>query len=347
MQYIFFDTNIYRQLGINYSEKMDYVNIRKLQEKGPNEFMIIDVVEKELFDYFDNEIISPLISSYEKLYLSFETNPFLPSIPLLELTKTEQEARKKFKKQVSELHHSTCALGYINPEEIIEFSISNKRESRKDNTRDFIILLTLIDFAKSNLKDTIVFITQDKIFTSNKYFIQKLKNQKVTNLLILESIPSYMNQFGFQLDFLNKEIVLESISLEKIKSELLNGIDCLPSYVSEYYHNDNEIPEIEKCDFSELQIYEYYTYPEEKNKIKIVTSVKVRVTAIYKTEKNVDLRNTQRKNYYETDRSHIDSHNRPIYDNYILFIHEGLVDQKQKRIVKQELVDFIPDWNVT
>ena len=346
MQYIFFDTNIYRQLGVNYSEKIDYVNIRNLQGKGPNEFMILDVVEKELLDYFENDIISPLIGNYEKLYLSFESNPFLPNIPLIELTKTEQEARKKFKEQLKQLHYETYSADHIDTKEIVDFSIINKRESRKDNTRDFIILLNLIDIAKANPDDTVVFISNDRIFSDNKYFTRVIKQKNISNILFIESIAGYMHKFGFQIDFINKSKVLDSISIDALKEELYTEIDCLPSYVSEFYHSNNDIPEIEKCEFFDLQLYEYYTYPDEKDKIKIITTVKVRVRAVYQFERNADLRNILREKYYESDRSHIDSNNRPIYDNYILFIIEGEVDQENKQILNQVVVDFLPNWNV-
>jgi hypothetical protein len=72
----------------------------------------------------------------------------------------------------------------------------------------------------------------------------------------------------------------------------------------------------------------------------------VRVKIVYEPETVVHLKDYYKENYDLNNKNRIDTLNRPIYENDVLFIYEGQVDKNKKKISRQKFIDFIPDWNV-
>lgn len=347
MHYIILDTNIYREMGPAFRKHIDYQYFDKFVDRSPHEVVILDTVYKEFSDYFTKDYLTPLIKEYEKLYLKFEKNDFVDRMPLIDLTLIEKEAKNKFVSSLKESCWRILASSYVDVGVLTEFLLYNKRSSSKDNTRDFLILLNLIEFSEQNKKDRIIFITKDKIFQKNDFFLRVLKKSGVDNLIFIESISSYLSEYSAKITFLNADIVLKSIPLERINMELNKDITCFPSYISNYYHNETiKTPNPESIEILGVKLKEYYTYSEDKIKTSIVTSLIVRVKIVYEKEIRVNLNEFPKEIFGDGNMNRVDDKNRPIYENDILFIFEGNVDLNKKKILRQKFIDFIPDWNV-
>lgn len=340
------DTNIYRQLGIDYWNKTDFKNLKKFLDQRAYEIIMTEVVFKELENFYSNEIIKPLIGEYAKVHQKIESTPLFEKLIAQDLTPHENKAKEEYIKTIRKTCLRVITNYFTNSSELIDFLIYNKHETRKENTRDYLILKTLVQYALEYPKDKIVLISNDKIFTENQFFSKVIESSKIKNLIILDSIASYMNKYGYKYDFLTDELVLKSINPDLIKREIDKDITCLPSYIIKDYNDPVLVPEVQECKIDEIKIYEYYAYRDEKEKLKIAISILVRIIAIFSPDKNKDYRNYQFERYYEDNRNRIDQFNRPIYDNYVLFILEGNINESAKTITRVRFIDFIPDYNV-
>jgi PIN domain len=347
MQYLILDTNIYRELGPAFTNNIDFIYFRKFVERSPHEIIMLDIVLKEFNDYFKKDYLTPVIKEYEKVYIKFEKNPFLESIPLADLTILENNAKNKFNAAINASCWKILKGINISSELLADFLLYNKRVSTKDNTRDFLILLNILDFSNKNRKNKVVFITKDRIFTENNFFKKTIEISGVTNLEIIDSIAGYLSEYSAKISFIDVDDVLNSISVASLKKEIVKDVDCFPSYISSYYNDPkSEVPKHELIDIVNVRLKEYYTFSEDKIKTVIVTTLIVRVKIVYKNDDIVGLKNYPKKIYNPENLGHVDNLNRLIYDNDVLFIFEGLIDKSKKKITKQRFIDFIPDWNV-
>ena len=178
MHFIAFDTNIYREFGISFTKNIDFNYLSKFIKKGPHELVLLDIVYHELMDYFRHDYVGKLIKDYENVYQRFENNEFIENIELANLTVLEQNAITNFKESLINSCWKVIKTSYIESELLIEFLIYNKRNSKKDNTRDFLIWLNLIHLAESNPEDRLIFISRDRIFTENDFFQKLLKTNQ-------------------------------------------------------------------------------------------------------------------------------------------------------------------------
>lgn len=347
MHILVLDSNSYRELGVSFKNNIDFKYLSKFLKQGPHELILLDIVYKELIDYFKNDYIGKLISDYQNLILRFEKSEYVENIAIPNLTEIENNALSLFKENLTSTCWRKVDSNKIDIELLIDFLIYNKRESKKDNTRDFIIFSNLISLSYQYYEDKIVFISRDKIFTENKFFQNVLKSKKRKNIIVVDSVAGYLSDFGLRIDFLNDKIVLDSIGIKDIERELKRDISCFPSYVSVFYNFDRvEPPENISLDILNLKLYEYYTYSEDKSKVTIVSSFIVRIKAVYDIEKRVNLKEYLKEFYHEDMKHRVDSENRIIYENDVLFIFEGEVDMNNKKVINQEFVDFFPDWNI-
>jgi hypothetical protein len=346
MHFVSLDTNIYRQLGIDFWNKSDFRNLKKFLDQRAYEIIMTDVVHKELIDFYSTEVIKPLIGEYNKVFQKMDSTPLFKKPIPQDLTPNEQDAKQEYIKTIRATCFKIITTYVTDSNELIDFLIGNKHETKKDNTRDFIIFKTLLLYAHENPKDKIILISNDKIFTENKFFANCLKSYSVTNFLTFDSIASYLNEFGYKFDFLTDDLVLKSIKTELIKREILKDVKCLPSYIIRDYNNLDSVPELQDCKIDEIKIYEYYAYRNEKEKLKIAISVLVRIIAVFSPDMNKDYRNYNIERYYEENHNRIDQFNRPIYDNNVLLILEGDLNETTKKINRVRFIDFIPDYNV-
>jgi hypothetical protein len=346
IHYISLDTNIYRQLGIDFWNKLDFINLKKFLDQRSYELIMTNVVFNELVDHYSNEVLNSIINEYTRVFLRIENTPLFGKMEIGNITLNELQAKKDY---LRELNHSclrVIAIDVIKTDELLKFLIDNKQETKKDNTRDFIIFKTLVSFAIKNPKEKIVFITNDKFFTDNFYLKKIYKKNNIKNLIIFDSIASYLNKFGAKYDFLTDDLVLHSIKDKIIRREILKDIKCLPSYIIRDYNDLEKVPELQDLKIDEIKVFEYYTYYNENEKLKIAISIQVRIIAVFESDKNKDYRNYEIEKYHEENKNRIDQFNRPIYDNIVLFILEGDLLVSSKSINRIRFIDFLPNYNV-
>ncbi|NQU51503.1 MAG: DUF4935 domain-containing protein [Bacteroidetes bacterium] len=347
MHFIAFDTNIYREFGISFTKNIDFSYLSKFLEKGPHELFLLDIVYEELMDYFREDYVGKLIKDYENVYQRFESNEFIENIELENLTILEQNAINNFKKTLIESCWKVIHTDYVETQILTDFLIYNKRNSKKDNTRDFLIWLSLIQLAKKYPEGKIIFISRDKIFTENIFFLNLIKSKSIKNIEVIESVSNYLSDYGLQIYFLTNDLVLKTINKDIILSELKKGIADFPSYITEFYHSEkNKPPKNISIEILDVEVNDYYTYSEEKKNTILVSSFLVRVKAVFAKETRVDLKELIPEFYYEEIKHRVDSENRPIYENYVLFIFESDIDSKSKKIMNHRFIDFIIDWNI-
>jgi len=350
MPIVYLDSNIYRQLGLKFKENIDYKNLTHLLETSANEFGLLEVVFAELTDYYKNDIFGTILSDHEKLYKRYQNNPYLSDIEIPETTIPLKDAMEavsidlKHEKFFSELSN-------VEPQFLLDFLLHNKRLGKKDNTRDFLIFNTLIYLCKEHDEDYLVLISQDEIFTTNDFFRKTLTKEKITNLKFYTSISEFIKDFGPKLDFITHELILEKIGKAEIKKELLKDIKCFPSYVSQYYYEkkENEVPDLENLDVGKITVNDFYVVKDYKNNtLTITATLKVKIKAIYKPESNKEeldeYLNTLEKRPYSRHKNNFDKDGRPIFENSVLFIFEGIVDEKHSSLDKLHFVDFMPDY---
>ena len=222
------------------------------------------------------------------------------------------------------------------------FAIKNKYQTTKDNTRDFLILHELVKLCKMKPKDKVIYISNDKIFKENQVFTEYLNTNSINNLVIYNSISKYLMEYGYIVDFLTDEIVLNSVPYDTIREEILKNIGCFPSHVSKYYRDDINVPDLEMLDIPNVKLNDYYTIINEDDTHEIVMSILVHTVAVYFPEQNVDLTKYDKAWSATRSKTRIDELNRPIYDDEIIFIFQGQVNVDQQSITNNTFVDFLP-----
>ena len=90
------DTNIYRQLGIDYWNKTDFKNLKKFLDQRAYEIIMTEVVFKELENFYSNEIIKPLIGEYAKVHQKIESTPLFEKLIAQDLTPHENKAKEEY-----------------------------------------------------------------------------------------------------------------------------------------------------------------------------------------------------------------------------------------------------------
>lgn len=298
-------------------------------------------------DFFREDYVGKLMKDYENVYQRFESNEYIENIELANLTILEQNAIKKFKETLIKSCWKVIRSDFVEKQPLIDFLLYNKRNSRKDNTRDFLIWLSLIQLAEKYPEDKIIFISRDKIFTENNFFQNFIKSKSIKNIEVIESVSTYLSDYGLQIDFLSNDVVLKTVDRDIILSELEKGIDDFPSYITEFYHSKkNKPPKNLSIEILDIQLNDYYTYSEEKKNTILVSSFLVLVKAIFEKETRVDLKEIITEFYCEDIKHRADSDNRPIYENYVLIVFESDINVETKEITNQRFIDFIIDWNI-
>lgn len=350
MPIVYLDSNIYRQLGLRFGDNVDYQNLSQILETSGNEFGLLEVVYAELMDYYKNDIFNSILSDHEKLYKRYQANPYLDDIEIPETTIPLKKAVALVSKDLKEKKLFKPLIP-ITPSLLLDFLLHNKRSTKKDNTRDFIIFYTICELCKEHKEDYLVLISQDDIFTTNDFFKKLLVREKISNLKIYPSISDFLKDFGPKLEFITSETILKQIDPSIIEKELLNDIKCFPSYVSQFYYEkkESEVPDIEKLDVKNISVNDFYVVKDYKtNQLKLNVTLKVDIKAIFKPETNREELDKYLSSLtprpYSRHQNNFDKEGRPIFDNNVLFIFEGKVDEKLKTIEPLSFIDFIPDY---
>lgn len=350
MPIVYLDSNIYRQLGLRFGDNVDYLNLSQILETSGNEFGLLEVVYAELMDYYKNDIFNSILSDHEKLYKRYQANPYLDDIEIPETTIPLKKAVALVSKDLKEKKFFTPLIP-IPPSLLLDFLLHNKRSTKKDNTRDFIIFHTICELCKEHKEDYLVLVSQDDIFTTNDFFKKLLVREKISNLKIYPSISEFLKDFGPKLEFITSEAILKQLDPSIIEKELLNDIKCFLSYVSQFYYEkkESEVPDIEKLDVKNIRVNYFYVVKDYKtNQLKLNVTLKVDIKAIFKPETNREELDKYLSSLtprpYSRYQNNFDKEGRPIFDNNVLFIFEGKVDEKLKTIEPLSFIDFIPDY---
>lgn len=350
MTIVFLDTNIYRQLGINFIENNDYKNLVQILETTGNEFGLLTIVYEEIMDYYKNDLLASLFNDHETVYKRYKSISVLPDIEIPDIVNLKKQTLDKISKRLK-INKLIKTLPLINNQTLLEFLLHNKRLEKKDNTRDFLIFYTLLKICKANKIDRVVLITNDKIFKTNEYFNELLKAEDIVNLTFYESIGDFFKDFGPKVEFVDEKFILKSVPKLLIKEELLNDIKCLPSYISEYYYQklEEDTPNIETLTIKNIEVADYYIIKDyNHDKLKISFNLRVDIVAIFQPDPQIDeireFQYRQRKSFYSNYNNQIDKEGRPVFDSNILFIFEGYIDENKRKIVDIKFIDFIPQY---
>ena len=337
-------------MGLRFIDNVDYQNLSQILTSSGNEFGLLEIVYSELMDYYKNDIFDSILSDHEKLYKRYQANPYLDDIAIPETTAPMKKAVALVTKDLKEKKFFSSLIS-VPPSLLIAFLLHNKRTNKKDNTRDFLIFYTLCELCKEHNEDYLVLISQDEIFKTNEFFKKILIREKINNLKIYQSISDFMKDFGPKLEFIKPKVILQSIDPSTIETELLNDIKCFPSYVSQFYYEkkEAEVPEIEKLEIKNITVNDYYVVKDYKTEeLKLNVTLRVDLNAIFKPEENREeldkYLNSLTPRPYSRHQNNFDKEGRPIFNNSVLFIFEGKVDEKLNKIEALSFIDFIPDY---
>lgn len=110
MPIVYLDSNIYRQLGLQFNENIDYKNLSKLLKTSGNEFGLLEVVLEELMNYYENDIFGAIFIEHKRLYKRYQANPYLDDITIPETTISFNKAIESVK---SDLKAKMFFLDYL------------------------------------------------------------------------------------------------------------------------------------------------------------------------------------------------------------------------------------------
>lgn len=350
MPIVYLDSNIYRQIGLRFVDNVDYQNLSQILESSGNEFGLLEVVYSELMDYYKNDIFDSILSDHEKLYKRYQANPYLDDIEIPKTTAPMQNAVALVSKDLKDEKFFSPLIP-VHPQLLLDFLLHNKRLTKKDNTRDFLIFYSLFELCKRHSDDYLVLISQDEIFKTNEFFKKILIREKINNFKIYQSISDFLKDFGPKIEFITPEVILEKIDSTIIEKELLNDIKCFPSYVSQFYYEkkENEVPDIEKLEIKNIAVNDFYVVKDYKtDELKLNVTLKVEILAVFKPEADKEeldkYLNSLYQRLYSRHQNNFDKEGRPIFDNNVLFIFEGKVDEKSGKVEPLSFIDFIPDF---
>ena len=344
---IIIDTNIYRQLGTMFYDHIDYKSLDNYCYSSGGEIVITKTVLNEYLDFYQKEIIERNTTDIEKCFDKLKKLEHFKKIRKPDLTKQTKQQLDFIKRKLTH-HRLQPKLDFLlNESDLLRFLIDNKQENRKDNTRDYLIWLNALAAAKVYPDYRIILISDDKIFVDNAY-LQKIKQKHaVKKLEVHKSISSFLSIYGFQSDTLTNDFILKHIPVDEIQQQLLDNKDFIPSYISNFYYSANESFSLEKFEIQDVKVEEFYSHKDtEKNNVKIIAHVSVKVNMVYSPEKNtvalrkyldsLNLEDTYKLNTF-------DDKGRPYFNEYILFLFRLTFSQQTQKITKVEYLDFFPD----
>lgn len=344
---ILIDTNIYRQLGLGFYNNPDYKNLVNYCYASGSEIRIPEVVYNEFISYYHHEIID---KSFKDIEQSIAKIKDIPSLNFLTNSIPDIGSFEKAKDFISEQFTNNALVLkdiFVPVGLISDFLIKNKQETKKDNTRDFLIWLTAIREAQVHIDDQVILISNDKIFRESTYFNQILIDLELSKrLFVYTSIADVLNKFGVQYDFLTSDIILENIPKTKIEREIKKELNSFPSYISGLFYHTRKKFVVEKFDIDDIQVDSFYSFKDiDTGKTKFLSHIKVFVNIVYGPEK-ADLIENHLKNLPDLHREleTFDDENRPIFKQEILFIFEGELNISKKSINKIRFIDFIIDY---
>jgi hypothetical protein len=341
------DTNIYRRLGTKFFDHFEYKWLEDYCYSSAAEILLTKTVYNEYLDFYTKEVIDKNIVEVEKGYEKLRKLNRFNKIKSPNFTEQRKEEIDFIKNKLAENKLRPKLDCFLNEQQLLEFLIENKQETKKDNTRDYLIWLNALAASKLYDGDQVVIISEDKIFEENTHF-QKLREKlKVRPIKIFNSIPMFLGVYGFKSELLTKEFILKHISNETIKKELIKDKVSVQSYISTLYQSESKNSNLEKIEIDDIRIQEFYSHKDiVANVVKIIAHVEVKINMIFEPERNKHLL-IEHLNEIKINPSRLietfDNNGRPIFNNWILFHFELIFSEETNKIVKVEFLDFFLD----
>jgi hypothetical protein len=348
MYIVFLDTNIYRSLGLKFAKHRDYETLDKFLAMSGHDFGLIGTVKREILDYYQKDVFGKAVTDYKRAVKQIEDNPFLQKLPVPDFEEILKEANRILEIDL-DVYMSTD-IRLIPVEDLTKFLLFNKAEKRTDNARDFMIFYNLMRVCRDDKTRTIVLISQDKIFRQNAFFLEEIEKKKIANFQVYESIGAFMAVAGTKVDWLTRELVLKHIDRKMIYNELRNDVTCLPSYVSKYYYekDGNDLPEFIKLKLGLIEIEDFYVYRSEEDKcLKVNVDLRVKTYAKFGQDPYPE----QLRQYLLSKPEptiekpeNFDEKGNVIYNEDILFLFSGEVNEEKQTIENMRFIDFMPAY---
>ncbi|WP_341902855.1 PIN domain-containing protein [Fluviicola taffensis] len=342
---IVLDTNILRGLGTKFYEAVDLLALEDYCYSSGSELVIPKTVRREFLDFYKREVIQKHTNSIQVSYNKLKNLERFEKIE-------EPEFNELSEKQISFIEEQ-LRKGKFNPiidisldeDELLEFLLKNRQDVKKDNTRDYLIWLNVIWLANKYDEDQIILISQDRIFTDNPVLDSIREKHGAQNIKVIESISSYLREFGFNSADLTSDLILKSLPIEVIKDELIKDKDSIPSHISGFYYEENRDFKLEKLNIGKIEIEDFYGHKDSKTKkIKIIAHVLVDVEMVFEKEPNIEKLEEYFEKYIDGFYPNtFDKQGRPFFNDFMLF-HFGMeYDEKNKSIKNVEFYDFFPE----
>lgn len=340
------DTNVYRQLGLTFYEHPDYKSLDDYCYSSGAHMMIALTVIWEYLAYYKHEVLEKSTADLLKNFERLQKLPEFKSLKTPTLAKRSERQLNLIKQKLTEYKEVIKTGAFFDEEQLIDFLIANKNENKKDNTRDYLIWLSLLFSAYNNDEDQVIFISDDRIFTENGYFKDVAAHYKISNVKVFTSISAFLSIYGFKSPDLTADVILNAIPIEPISEALLEHKNDIPSHISRFYYHTERDFKLELYALKGIRLQSFYAHKDlENDEVAIIAHVMADVDMRYEPEPQADelaayLASPKPNRYFlET----FDEKGRPIFQEEMLFLYRLTYDEKQKKITSATYIDFFPD----
>lgn len=352
---IFLDTNIYRQMGLKFYEHTHYKNLEDYCTSGIGELCVIQTVLLEYLSFHRGEVYRQ-IASIEKATSSLKELSAFRKIHFPDLTAKVNDEMQWIERKINPYGYSYNCEKIFSEKQLIDFLIFNKH-ANKDNTRDFIIWLTVLTVAiKKNTSNQqsyrIVLISNDKIYKENE-FLEKMRiDMKVSNIEIHSSIGSFLSDYGFFSPELTIDILLNSINKATLKQHLINKSREILREISYFYHlHTDKNLEPELLEISNISMENFYCGKRSKDAdiVSIYGDILVNIHMVFESEKDIE-RLTKYLNHEIDPRRYFletfDTIGRPVYKNCLSCITYFEYSISNNKITSTKFYEISPFYDV-
>jgi hypothetical protein len=343
---IFLDTNIYRQLGQNFYEHIDYKSLDDYCYSSGSEIVVAETVLREYMDYYEYEVLNKQISDIEKAFDKLKRLQKFKKVRSVSLSKPAEAQLTFIKKKLTDARRKIGVGSMLNERHLIDFLIDNKKENRKDNTRDFLIWLTVLWLGSKNTDRNVALISEDKIYTENGVMKDLQGKLGLTNIEVYSSISSFLSVYGFKSPHLTASLIESAIPMNVIEQELLDQKDAFPSHISRFYYDTDREFKLEEFEANNVHVESFYAHKNlDIGEVEIIAHVMVHVKMIFERESQQVglaaylLARAKEDFYLET----FDMSGRPVYDEDVRFSFRLTFDEHSNEIMSVEYLDFFPD----
>jgi hypothetical protein len=350
---IFLDTNIYRQMGLKFYTHTHYKNLQDYCTSAIGEICVIQTVLLEFLSFYEGEI-NRHISSIDKAASSLKEISAFRKIQFPDLTEKINNELQWIKRQLTPFGSTYTSENLLSERQLIEFLISNKQPS-KDNTRDFLIWLTVLAACVKNSSNhrpyRIILISNDKIYSDNP-FLQKIKNDlNANNIELYSSIGNFLSDYTFSSPNLTVDTLLNSIDKTTLEQHLLKHSQEILREISYFYHRYwNGMVKPELLEIRNISMENFYSGKHSKDSdiVNIYGDIIMQILMVFEPEKDITkltkylkYERDPRKYFIET----FDPSGRPVYDNRVSCITYFKYSISNNKIISTQFYEISADYD--